>query len=57
MTKGFGKIYSHLFSENRKSRNKIALVDENENIISEEHLMSEELNNFLKNATKSLQTN
>ena len=46
-----------LFSENRKIRNKIALVDENENIISEEHLASEELKNFFKNATKSLQIN
>ena len=57
MTKGFGKIYSLFFSENRKSGNKITIVDENENIISEEHLVSEELNKFLKNATKSLQTN
>ena len=35
----------------------MALVDENENIISEEHLVSEELNNFFKNSTKSLQIN
>ena len=41
----------------RKTRNKIVLVDENENIIFREHLVSEELNNFLKNATKSLQIN
>ena len=46
-----------LFSENRKIRDKIALVDKNENIISEEHLVSEELNNLLKNATKNLQIN
>ena len=43
--------------ENRKIRNKIALVDENESIISKEHLVSEELKNFFKNATKSLQIN
>ena len=46
-----------VFIEIFKIRNKIALVDENENIISEEHLVSEELNNFFKNATKSLQIN
>ena len=32
--------------ENRKIRNKIELDDENENIISEEDFVSEELNNF-----------
>ena len=47
----------HLFSENTKIRNKIALFDDNENILSEEHLVSEKLNNFFKNATKSLQIN
>ena len=47
----------HLFSENTKIRNKIALFDDNENISSEEHLVSEKLNNFFKNATKSLQIN
>ena len=45
------------FSENRKIRNKIALFDENEDILSEEHLVYEKLNNFFKNATKSLQIN
>ena len=30
------------------------MKNENENIISEEHLVSEELNNFFKNITKSL---
>ena len=33
---------------------KIGLVDENENIISEEHLVSEELKNVFVNATESL---
>ena len=37
--------------------NKIVLVDENGNIKFEEHLVSEELNNFSKNATKSLEIN
>ena len=55
--KSFWKNIQTLFSENRKTRNKLALVDENENIISEEHLVSEELNNFFKNATKNLQIN
>ena len=55
--KSFWKNIQTLFSENRKTRNKLALVDENENIISEEHLVSEELNNVFKNATKNLQIN
>ena len=55
--KSFWKNIQPLFSENRKIRNKIALADENENIISEEHLVSEELNNVFKNATESLQIN
>ena len=55
--KSFWKNIQTLFSENRKIRNKLALVDENENIISEEHLVSEELNNVFKNATKNLQIN
>ena len=55
--KNFWKDIQPLFSENRKIRNKIALVDENENIISKEHLVSKELKSFFKNATKSLQIN
>ena len=53
----FWENIQFLFSENGKIRDKIALVDENKNIISEEHLGSEELNNFFKNATKGLQIN
>ena len=53
--KSFRKNIQLLFSENRKNRNKIALVYENENIISDEHLVSEELTRFFKNTTKSLQ--
>ena len=37
-----------VFSENRKTRNNIVIVDENENIISEEYLESGRINNFLK---------
>ena len=44
-----------LFSENRKIRNNIALVHKNENIISEENLVSEELKNVLENIVKRLQ--
>lgn len=46
-----------LFSENRKIRNNIVTVDENENVVSEEYLESGRLNNFFKNATKNLQIN
>ena len=46
-----------LFSENRKIRNNIALVHKNENIISEENLVSEELKNVLENIVKRLQIN
>ena len=53
----FWENIQFLFSENGKIRDKTALVDENKNIISEEHLGSEELNNFFKNATKGLQIN
>ena len=46
-----------LFSENRKIRNNIALVHKNENIISEENLVSAELKNVLENIVKRLQIN
>ena len=52
-SESFWKNKQPLFSENRKIRDKIALVDENENIISEEHIVSEELNNFFKSETES----
>ena len=55
--KRFWKNTSPLCPENRKIRNEITLVDENENIISEEHVVFEELKNFFKNAIKSLQIN
>ena len=43
-----------IFSENRKVANKITLLGDNENIISDDKLVSEELNNFFQNATKTL---
>ena len=46
--------YSTFFSEKRKIKNKITLVDEDETIMSDEQLISEELNQFLQNATKTL---
>ena len=47
-----------LFPENRKFANKITLEESEENIISDDTLVSEELNNFFfKNATKTLNIN
>ena len=47
-----------LFPEKRKFANKITLKDSEENIISDDTLVSEELNNFFyKNATKTLNIN
>ena len=46
MAKVFGKEMQPLFSGNRKIGNETVLVDKNENITSEEHLASEELNNI-----------
>ena len=50
-------MYNLYYQKIWKIRNKIVLVDENGNIKFEEHLVSEELNNFFKNATKSLEIN
>ena len=50
----FWKNIQHIFSENRRVANKITLVGDNENIISDDKLVSEELNNFFQNATKTL---
>ena len=49
--KTFSKNIQPIFSENCKVANKIALVGDNENIISDDKLVSEELNNFFQNAT------
>lgn len=46
--------YSTYFSKNRKIANKITLVGDNINIISDDKLVSEELINFFQNATRTL---
>ena len=45
------------FSEKRNISNNITLVDNKENTIFEDHLVSEELNKFLENATRGLEIN
>ena len=52
--KTFWKNIQPIFSENRQVANKITLVGDNENIIFDDKLVSEELNNFFPNATKTL---
>ena len=42
-----GKLFN-IFSEKRKIINKINLVDEDETIISDDQLIPEELNQFIK---------
>ena len=55
--KVFWKNIQTLFSEKRKLENKITLEDSEENILSDDTLVSEELNNFFQNATKTLNIN
>ena len=45
------------FSEKRNISNKIIFVDNKENTIFEDHLVSEELTKFSKNATRGLEIN
>ena len=52
-SKTFWKYIQLFLSENRKISNKITLVDDNDTMVSDDHSISEELNTFLKNATKS----
>ena len=52
--KAFWKNIQPIFSENRKVANKITLVGDNENIKSDDKLVSGELNNSFQNATKTL---
>ena len=42
------------FSEKRKTVNKITLVNENEDILSNGKVVADEINSFFKNATKNL---
>ena len=46
--KTFLKNIQTIFSESRKFTNKITLAGDNENIISDDKLVLEELNNFFK---------
>ena len=55
--KAFWKNIQPLFSENRKFENKIILEDSEENILSDDTLVSEELNNIFQNATEILNLN
>ena len=52
--KTFWKTIEPFFSEKRRITNKLTLVDEDETVISDDQLMSEELNQFFKNVTKAL---
>ena len=46
-----------LFRKKKKFANKITLGGSGENILSDDTLVSEELNNFFQNATKNLDIN
>ena len=54
VNKTFWKTIQPFLSEKRKITNKITLVGEDEIVILEDQLISEELNWFFKNATKAL---
>ena len=49
--------YSTFFLTKTKDCNKITFVDNKENTIFDDHLVSEELNKFFKNATRGLEIN
>ena len=55
--KAFRKNIQPLFSEKRKFANKITLEDSEKNILSDDTLVSEELDSFFQNATKTLNVN
>ena len=55
--KSFRKNIQTFFSEKRKISYKITLVDNKENTIFGDHLVSEELNKFFENATRGLEIN
>ena len=52
--KHFEKIFNQFFSRNRQNSNKITLAVDNQNIISDDKVVTEELIHFFQNATKSL---
>ena len=55
--KSFWKNIQPFFSEKRKISNKITLVENKENAVFDDHLVSEELNKFFENATRGLEIN
>ena len=52
--KQFESTFTRFFSEKRKISNKITLVDDNDTTVFDDLSISEELNTFFTNATKSL---
>ena len=52
--KTFWKTIQSFFSGKREITSRINLVDENETVISDDQLMSEEFNQLFKNTTKAL---
>ena len=56
-SKTFWKNIQPLFSEKRKIANKVTLVGKEDKIISQDSLVSEEINFFFQNATKNLDIN
>ena len=52
--KTFWKNIQPFFSEKRKTVNKITLVNENEDILSNDKVVADEINSFFKNASKNL---
>ena len=52
--KTFWKNIQPFFSKKRKTVNKVTLVDENEDILSKDKVVADEINSFFKNATKKL---
>ena len=57
ITKLFRKTSNLFFSEKKKFPKKITLGGSEENILSDDTLVSEELNNFFQNSTKNLDIN
>ena len=53
--KTFWKNIQPFFSEKRKTVNKITLVNENEDILSNNKVVADEINSFFKTATKNLE--
>ena len=56
-SKSFSNNAQPFLSEKRKISNKVTLVDNKENTIFDDHLVSEELTKFFENATRGLEIN